>query len=424
MLTLLIANDNLEIYLNKQKIGRAYQMKKIFSIIIFNFILLVLCSCNQSENLSKNEIQKLTTDEEKKVANDSKSDNNTNISDEIYSPDLSTTTLSADDKIIITMDSSILGTFNTSTNEWSSIYPTDAESEPAIIKVGDVLSKSKYYIYIQDSFLGTTNEIVWIYYPEYEGFGSMNGNYMLKKASDELKLLASDGYNSNDFMFKLPVRLEENLYSTPIPSESFLSSFVWQEVYLPDYYEHCIGLSEKMESEFYLYSEKYDVSEATQQLINSKFNEKKLNHIVPFIKFCYKGDFDNDQKDEYLTVINNEKDESTGAPVVETDVRTDETAYYNFVVYEDDNGDTFVLEEFWNLFPESKAEINGTKKVYTMAYWMDEFILTDAFFVGDINNNGTAEIIISLLGKTGSKSVYALKDNIYHKVINSIVYYE
>ena len=32
-----------------------------------------------------------------------------------------------------------VGTFNISTNEWSSIYPTDAESEPAIIQLRQLL---------------------------------------------------------------------------------------------------------------------------------------------------------------------------------------------------------------------------------------------------------------------------------------------
>lgn len=399
-------------------------MKKTCSIIIISVILLVLCSCKQTENLSNEELPKLTTEEKKSITNENKSDNETAISNKDYKTALSTTKSSIEDKIIIAMDSSILGTFDMTTNEWSSIYPIVGESEPATIKVGDVLSKSKYYIYTKDAFLGTTDKITWTYYPSYEGFGSMNGNYMLKKPSEELKLLASDGYNTNDFIFKLPVSLEENLYNTPIPSESFISSFVWEKKYLPDQYEHCIGLSEKMNRDFYSYSEKQEVPETTQQLIKSKFSEKKLNHIVPYIKFCYKGDFDNDQKDEYLTVINNEEDEATGAPIVETDVKIDETAYYNFIVYEDDNIETSVLEEYWNLVPKSEAEIKETKKIYVTAYWMDEFILTKAFFVGDINNNDNAEIIVSLVGKSGSISIYTIKDNLYEKVINAVNYYE
>lgn len=389
-------------------------MKKLNILIIITLLAIFLCSCtsknNQTDSLNQNDLsnstdlsnknnnQNLETgDKENKSSQESSSEYQINHSDNI-----------------IAWGSFLLGSYNKEENLWKSCSPVDEVSSAPSIKMGDVLTKSSYYVYYENEFIGESTKIR---FPE-------SDKYRLEDMENSKALIALSESNEEEHMFNLPVSLNNTIYNMIYPSESLLISYDIDYKYKesPDFMRNQLIMSCKSN----LYPREYSlidrIPKKTIETVDNLFSEHKVTDIIPNYKYCYLGDFDADNDLEYLTVINNKLGENNEI-IVSSNNKTQQTAFYNIIIYQDGTN-IQILKNVWNTTPEIEPTIKGNDKYYSNYYWSEpNYSILNNLLIADINDDSLYEFLFeSYESLFNNLEAYSIVNDNYQLVLKSIYF--
>ncbi|MCT4544672.1 MAG: hypothetical protein N4A63_14140 [Vallitalea sp.] len=377
---------------------------KYFRILILIILFTVLlCSCGIKTN-------KTNALNEKEITN--KYDDYNSETDDIenkFSPKLAE---AKDSNIIIAWENLLLGNYNKNEKTWTSCSELNEDSITSSIIMGDVLTKSVYYVFHENKLIGKSNKVI---------FPSSN-KYTLEDMENANLLINLGESKEEGHVFNLPVSMNDTIYNMSYSSEDLLISFEVdkKEINDPKFSAETLILSEDIN----IYPREYSLSDKIPQetirKVKSLFDAYKVNNIIPYYKCCYHGDFDGDNDFEYLTVINNKLGENNEI-IVSSDISTQETAFYNIIIYQDGTN-VKVLKNMWNTTPETEPTLKGNDKYYSYYYWGESnYSILNKLLIADINGDNKYEFLTeSYEAFIYNLEVYSILNDNYKVVLKSI----
>ncbi|MCT4686053.1 hypothetical protein [Vallitalea sp.] len=393
-------------------------MKKIIICILTILLSVLICSCtskNNQDNLLEDNDKKLS-DSNNSYNQDSDNNQNTmsravkNIPNQQFSSDHSL----SDSDTIIAWEPFLLGSYNKEENYWKSCSPIKEVLSITPITFGDILTKSSFYVFYEKQLIGESRKISFPYSAHYSLEDMENSKKLIELAKTIPK-------REGDYVFNLPVSLDKNLYNLPYPDNGLLISFEidYKNKELPNFKSNKLVLSNKLNPYPRNYFLTDNVPKKTTETVDSLFAKYKVTDIIPNYKYCYSGDFDDDNELEYLTVINNKLGENNEI-VVSSKTQIDETAFYNIIIYQD--GTTIqILKDSWNIAPKIKPTIKGNDKYYSNYYWNESnYSILSNLLIADVNGDNKYEFLFeSREALVVNFETYSIFNNDYHLVLKS-----
>lgn len=303
---------------------------------------------------------------------------------------------------------------------WHSLCDTSdhgkSSGDSKIFYAKDLIDQDSYYVYDGRKLLGISKQIIWLT-EETSGLGTFENADAAGKFEKYGKLYNYQGEsNAYSRIFDLPVKLGEELSKLEIPKYGFHTEFVYGEKWNRDISSRSLVTNRSVN--LFPKSPSYDV-EATpevKQLITDLFKENGMENTIPNFTHCIRGDFDGDNKDEYLMIASSPKSKD-GWPMIAGEGKKDKVGVFSAIFYQDDKGSVQTL--YSRMFPMKKAVefAKGYKEVQYAEYCFS----IDSPTAADLNGDGIYEIIaLSNQWERGSALVYSLDRNgVYSVVLRS-----
>ena len=309
--------------------------------------------------------------------------------------------------------SSILGGYDTESNKWISPYPLDVVTDYERITFEDVLSKEAYYIYNRDNEY--VKDVSTIGFPY--SIGTLLSEFEGTEELIKLNKLEID----DEYMFDLPIS-NKDILGINYPGDSLAIDFGDDS---SDLTTGSLFASSTNKIEFC--ANQYgnnlqNIPEKTKEVVYNMFLEKGYDKVIPFYKYCFQGDFDNDGYDEYLTVVNNDttvSDRNESEVVVST---TGKAAYFYIIIFQDNDDDIQIMEDYLKTPDEDTLNSSSENEKRYFDLYCDEHLLIRNVAVVDLNNDGKFEILLDEFSIRPRYKVYSLgNNNCYTLVMNSLL---
>jgi len=325
-------------------------------------------------------------------------------------------------------DTSIVGAYDVESNKWISPYPFDIYTDHERITFEDVLSKEVYYIYNSDNeYVKDVNSIVFPFSTGYS-LSEFEGTEELIKLN---KLEIDDEY-----MFDLPIS-NKDILDINYPGDSFAIGFNRDDSSDLATRNWLASSTNKIEFFANQYGNNLqNIPEKTKEVVYNMFLEKGYDKVIPFYKYCFQGDFDNDGYDEYLTVVNNDCE---GNDIIVS--TTGAAVYFNIIIFQDNNNNIKFLRSYlkkpdedalnnssenekrYSFFSSGEYSLIGSEdeEYYSFSY-PEEYPLISDVIIMDLNSDGKFEILLEEISIRPQYRVYSLgNNNCYTLVMNSLL---
>jgi len=168
-----------------------------------------------------------------------------------------------------------------------------------------------------------------------------------------------------------------------------------------------------------------NIPEKTKEVVYNMFLEKGYDKVIPFYKYCFQGDFDNDGHDEYLTVVNNDCE---GNDIIVS--TTGAAVYFNIIIFQDNNNNIKFLRSYlkkpdedalnnssenekrYSFFSSGEYSLIGSEdeEYYSFSY-PEEYPLISDVIIMDLNSDGKFEILLEEISIRPQYRVYSLGNN-------------
>jgi hypothetical protein len=275
----------------------------------------------------------------------------------------------------------------------------------------DILNQDSYYVYESQELLGISKQIVWYTEDSFSQY-RIEAEEIHKKLSKYGKNYKMKG-NSDTFyrIYDLPLKLGDELSNLKIPNYGFHTHFVFGEEWQSDYTRHKLVTNSNRNPFSQTFTYGVEPTLEGKQLLIKLFKENGIDDTIPNFTYCVRGDFDNDDKDEYLMIANNPKDEN-GWSIIKGNGDKDKVGTFSVVLYQEDNGSVKVLDSDIRLAPSVPKELyDGFDLLHNIEFGT----------VADLNGDGIFEIIV-LKNYGEGESVLAFSQNtqdVYVAVMSS-----
>jgi hypothetical protein len=303
----------------------------------------------------------------------------------------------------------ILGGYDTKSNKWISPYPLNVVKDYERITFEDVLSKEVYYLYNNDNEY--VKDLSTIFFPYSPG-------YLLSEFEGTEELIKLNKLEIDDeYMFDLPIS-NKDILDINYPGDSFAIGFNRDDSSDLATRNWLASSTNKIE----FFADQYgnnlqNIPEKTKEVVYNMFLEKGYDKVIPFYKYCFQGDFDNDGYDEYLTVVNNDttvSNRNESEVVVST---TGKAAYFYIIIFQDNDDDIQIMEDYLKTPDEDTLNSSSENEKRYFDLYCDEHLLIRNVAVVDLNNDGKFEILLEEITNRPRYKVYSFGKNNYYTLV-------
>lgn len=284
----------------------------------------------------------------------------------------------------------------------------------------DILNKDAFYIYKNQEIIGKSTQIIW----ETEntgGLGCFEDEDAPEKFAKYGELYHFQGNShTTDRIFNLPVNLGNDLSNLEIPNYSFYTYFVYGERWKPDDSYDTFATNSTLN--LFPKSLSFD-SEPTKEgmeVLSELFKENHMENTSTNFTKTVIGDFDNDDKDEYLMIANSPRGEN-GWLVIVGEGEKDKVGTFSVILYQDDNGSVQILHKDLSPVDGTVKFTNGIISVLDIDHSIDYCHQVDLSMIADMNGDRMMEIIIhNYLWEGGYSQAYSQNTTgVYEPVLRS-----